>query len=225
MTRMPRTESDKGRRTRAAIADAAIRSFREQGYEATTIRGLADELGMSVGATNYHFRSKNELVEVLYERVQDDHRDAALPRLDGVADLTERLRIVLGAGLDTLAPFHAFAPGFLEAAVSPRSPINPLGADASPARDTTIALFREVVDGASTKLPKDLRELMPEVLLIAWLLVAMFWVYDRSDDQTRTRRLVDRGATLFGLALPLLRMPVLRAPLRQFTELVAEVVR
>ena len=34
--------STKGEQTRAAIAEAALRMFREQGYEATTMRAIAN---------------------------------------------------------------------------------------------------------------------------------------------------------------------------------------
>jgi len=38
--------STKGEQTRAAIAEAALRMFREQGYEATTMRAIAKEVGV-----------------------------------------------------------------------------------------------------------------------------------------------------------------------------------
>ena len=59
----PEQRETKGDRTRLRIRTAALRSFRENGYDATTIRRIADELGMSVGATNYHFPSKNHLIQ------------------------------------------------------------------------------------------------------------------------------------------------------------------
>ena len=88
----------KGERTRERIRSAALRSFRENGYDATTIRGLADELGMSVGATNYHFASKNHLIQELYLDVQERHWAAAQPLLADATELIERLRIVFETG-------------------------------------------------------------------------------------------------------------------------------
>ena len=41
--------STKGEQTRAAIAEAALRMFREQGYEATTMRAIAKEVGVATG--------------------------------------------------------------------------------------------------------------------------------------------------------------------------------
>ena len=46
----------KGERTRERIRSAALRSFRENGYDATTIRGLADaqRLAREWDAAHWH---------------------------------------------------------------------------------------------------------------------------------------------------------------------------
>jgi AcrR family transcriptional regulator len=54
--------STKGEQTRAAIAEAALRMFREQGYEATTMRAIAKEAGVATGNAYYYFDSKEELL-------------------------------------------------------------------------------------------------------------------------------------------------------------------
>ena len=138
----------KGEQTRQRIRTAALRSFRDDGYDATTIRKIAEELGMSVGATNYHFPSKNHLIQELYLDVQEAHRAAAAPLLIDEARLIERLRIVFSTGLDQLTPYHAHAGEFLSAAVSPRSPINPLSTESAEAFAIVEGLFAQAVDGA-----------------------------------------------------------------------------
>jgi AcrR family transcriptional regulator len=213
----------KRERTRTLIRDVALRSFRERGYDQTTIRLIAQEAGVSVGTTNYHFASKNDLVQELYLDVQRAHRDAASPLLANAGDLVERLGIVFRTGLDQLEPYHRFAPEFLSAAVSPRSSINPLAADSAESRDIVVSLFREAVTGARDKLPAEFEDDLPEALMLAHLLLALFWVYDPSHGQQRTRRLLDRGLRLLKISLPLLRVRVLRRPLRELLDLIAEV--
>ncbi len=166
---------------------------------------------MSVGTTNYHFASKNQLVQELYLDVQTAHRAAAEPLLEGEPDLVDRLEIVYRTGLAQLAPYHAHAHEFLAAAVSPRSPINPLSQESAEALAIVASLFADAVQGATS------------ALTLAHLLLALFWVYDTSPDQTRTTTLLTRGLKLLRLALPLARVPVLRAPLRELLALVAEV--
>jgi hypothetical protein len=162
-------------------------------------------------------------VQELYVSVQVQHRDAARPLLASTDELIERLGIVYRTGLAMLEPFHDFAPGFLSAAVSPRSPINPLSADSEPARDIVLGLFREAVTGAKHSLPADFERSLPSALWLGHLQLALFWVYDTSPGQERTLRLLDRGLKLLGLALPLARMPMLRAPMRELLDLVSEV--
>ena len=215
--------STKSERTRERIRSVALRSFLERGYESTTIRRIAEEAGVSVGTTNYHFGSKNQLVQELYLEVQRSHRSAAQPRLGTTDDLIERLGIVYTTGLDQLTPYHSHAPEFLSAAVSPRSPINPLSEESAPALAIVEELFREAVEGAANPLPDEFRTALPHALVLGHLLLALFWVYDSSPGQTRSRALVERGLKLLKFALPLTRMPLFRAPLRELLDLVAEV--
>ena len=62
----------KSARTRSAIIDAALRLFRERGYDATTMRAIATEAGVSVGNAYYYFESKEQLIQGFYDRAQVD---------------------------------------------------------------------------------------------------------------------------------------------------------
>ena len=218
----PATTS-KSERTRAVIRGVAVQSFRERGYDQTTIRLIAQEAGVSVGTTNYHFASKNDLVQELYLDVQQAHRRAVEPLLDTSEDLVERLGMVFRTGIEQLSPYHRFAPEFLSAAVSPRSSLNPLSTDSTESRDIVIGLFAEAVSGAKDTLPAEFHDRLPSALMLGHLLLALFWVYDSSPGQERTQRLLDRGLRLLKLSLPLVRARILRRPLRELLDLIAEV--
>jgi len=214
----------KGERTRARIREVALQSFRERGYDDTTVRLIAEEAGVSLGSTNYHFPSKNHLVQELYLEVTRGFRETAARRMSGTTDLVTRLRIAYTTGLEVLEPYHAFGPGFLAAAVSPRSPLNPLSGESEPALAEAVAVFREAVAGSARHgIPGDIAEELPEALPVGYLLLALFWTYDRSEGQRRTRRLLDGALALLGPALPLLRLPAIRRPVRELLALVAEV--
>jgi AcrR family transcriptional regulator len=47
---------------REQIVRAAARLFRENGYEATTVRDLADAVSMQSGSLFFHFGSKEEIL-------------------------------------------------------------------------------------------------------------------------------------------------------------------
>jgi AcrR family transcriptional regulator len=55
----------KGETTRLAIEDAAIDLFMEQGYHATSMRQIADLVGLALGGIYNHFASKDEIFEAI----------------------------------------------------------------------------------------------------------------------------------------------------------------
>ena len=209
--------------TRARIRDAAIASFRERGYDRTTLRLVADECGLAVGSAYYHFPSKQHLVQELFlDAVERQHADASV-RFAATTDLIERVRIAMTTGLASLEPYSAHAGEFLAAMVTPGSPVNPLSAESGPAREIAIDVFRAAVDGSRQSLPKDVAAALPDALWAAYLLLALVWVSDASPGRAKTAALLERGLRLGGMLLPLLRLPVLRGPIREALGLAAAV--
>jgi AcrR family transcriptional regulator len=208
--------------TRAKITETAIASFRERGYDQTTIRLIADEANISVGNAYYYFPSKNHLVQELYLRVQGDHLKLLANGFAGATDIAKRLEIALLSGLDAIAPYHDSAPGFLAAAISPTSAVSPFGPDAVAPREMAIDVFRQVVDGSTNTIPAALKSQLPELLWLAYMGLTLFWVYDRSPQQTKSRTLASRASKLFGAVLPLARLPFARGPLNELLGLITE---
>jgi AcrR family transcriptional regulator len=205
----------KSESTRTKITDVALASFRERGYEQTTIRLIADEANISVGNAYYYFPTKNHLVQELYLRVQADHRDRVEPLLATTTDLSKRLELAL-------QPYHDSAPGFLAAAISPTSPVSPFGEDAAAPRELAISVFRDVVDGATNSIPADLKRQLPELLWMAYMALALYWVYDTSPGQARSKRLAVRASRFLGTVLPLTRLPFVRGPLGELLDMIRE---
>jgi len=58
---MTKDKLKKGEATRLAIEDAAIELFLKQGYAATSMRQIADEVGLALGGIYNHFSSKEEI--------------------------------------------------------------------------------------------------------------------------------------------------------------------
>jgi AcrR family transcriptional regulator len=51
--------------TRARIQQIAVELFTENGYEATSLREIAERLGVTKAALYYHFKTKDEIIESL----------------------------------------------------------------------------------------------------------------------------------------------------------------
>ena len=88
--------------TRERILDIALDLFTTQGYETTSLREIAEQLGFSKAAIYYHFKSKDDILIALHMRLHalggDTLRnmDPATMTLDGWAgliyELIEQLR-------------------------------------------------------------------------------------------------------------------------------------
>ncbi|WP_327588362.1 TetR/AcrR family transcriptional regulator [Nonomuraea sp. NBC_00507] len=70
----------KGSQTRADIQQAALTLFTERGYDATSMREIAEQIGITKAALYYHFDSKEAIVLSLFQenmRALDDLLDWA----------------------------------------------------------------------------------------------------------------------------------------------------
>jgi AcrR family transcriptional regulator len=224
---MMTTEDDlvetKSARTRSAIIDAALKLFRERGYDATTMRAIAAEAGVSVGNAYYYFDSKERLVQGFYDRAQVDHVAAARPVLDRESDLTARIVGVAEAWLQTMDPYREFAGKFFKNAAEPTSPLSPFSPESSPARAASIELWREVLEGSDARIPKKLRADLPELLWLYFMGIVLFWVYDPTPDAAASRNVAARTAPLVVRAMSLTRLPVMRGMIDDIVALISEI--
>jgi AcrR family transcriptional regulator len=208
--------------TRAAIIEAALRLFRETGYEGTTMRAVAREAGVSTGNAYYYFSSKEELIREFYARNQAEHEAACRAVLAAETGFAPRLRGTVRALIDVLAPYHTFAAKFFKHAAEPSNPLSPFSPESSPARDAALAPYQQVVDGSSLRLDRDLRARLPELLWLYSLGIVMFWVHDTSPGCARTYELIDRTVPLADRLVSLSRLPVLRSTLAEVLSIVED---
>jgi AcrR family transcriptional regulator len=60
-------EQERTRDTRSRLRELALRLFAEQGYEKTSLREIAEQLGVTKAALYYYFKSKEDIVRSLVE--------------------------------------------------------------------------------------------------------------------------------------------------------------
>jgi AcrR family transcriptional regulator len=91
-----------GEITRLQVMDAAERLFASQGPEAVSIRTIAAEAKVSLGAINYHFVTKEKLFEEVFRR-------RVMPINEQRIELLERAKAAAGGKLPSLeAVIEAF---------------------------------------------------------------------------------------------------------------------
>jgi AcrR family transcriptional regulator len=209
-------------RTRSAIIDAALTLFREQGYEATTMRAIAERAGVSVGNAYYYFAAKEHLIQGFYDRAAAQHGEVSAERLEGVTTIEERIETHLAVWFELFEPYRAFAGAFFRNAADPASPLSPFSAESAPARDAAIKLWRQVIDGADFRAPKALRADLPELLWLYQMGLVLFWVHDRSAHAVATRLVVARTVPIVVRAIEVSRLPAMRSMVHDLTALLAD---
>lgn len=216
----PRSET-----TRNRIVEAALRLFQENGYDRTTMRAIAKEAGVSVGNAYYYFDSKEQLVHGFYDRIAELHTQRSAEILATERDFADRLRGVLLCWLEVAGPYHEFGRQFFVNAANPDSPLSPFSPESSLARDTQIALHRQVLEGSDAKIDPALRDDLPELLWLFHMGIVLFWVHDKSPGCARSRRLVERTVPLLDRLASLSRLRILRPVTRDIVRLVKDLLR
>ena len=66
--------------TRERILDAAEELFSENGFDATSVRAITAKAGVHLAAMNYHFGSKDALIQAVFQRrVEPMNRERIRP--------------------------------------------------------------------------------------------------------------------------------------------------
>lgn len=215
-------KAPKSEQTRTLILGTALRLFQERGYDKTTMRAIAQEAGVSVGNAYYYFSSKEHLVQGFYDRLAAEHAEAVRPVLEGDRDLAVRIRGVLLCWLDVAGQYHRFAAQFFKNAADPESPLSPFSPDSLAAREAAVAIQERCLAGSSTRTDPQLAEVLPRLMWLMQMGLVLFWVYDRTENAERSRRLVERTAPIAARAIALSRFRVLRPLVRQIHEVLEE---
>lgn len=204
----------KSERTKERILQAALELFRQDGYEATTMRAVADAAGVSLGNAYYYFASKDQLLQAFYQEVHEAHVAAAMPVLQKKRGLRERLSGVMLAKLAVIEPYHHFSALMFRSAADPRSPLNPFHSVSEPVRREGEQLFAEVLRGSDRRISKDIAARLPTLLWTYSMSMVLYWIHDDSPGRQRTRRFIDHTVDVVVHCIRLASNPFLR-PLRR----------
>jgi AcrR family transcriptional regulator len=199
----------KSEETRARILNAALSVFREHGFERATMRQIAAEADVATGAAYYYFDSKEALVMAFYGRAQLEMRDELEQKLSRAKTLEARLRTIIQEKFDYFAPNRRLL-GALSAHTDPDHPLSPFSEETKSIRDADMLFFEAAVKDSAVKLPKDIQPYLPRLLWMYQMGLILFWVYDKSPEQRRTRALFDQTLKMLLLTLRLVSIPLLR---------------
>jgi AcrR family transcriptional regulator len=200
--------------TRRKIYEAAMEMFREKGFEETTMRDIAAKAGVALGGTYYYFSSKDAIVLAFYHEMQEASRTVVSDALADKKKLKERIRAVLDQRLKLLEPNRKFCAALFRHAPDGGDPLSPFSDETRLIRDAAIEQMRIAVEGGDVKIPADLKPRLPYLLWLYQMALIMFWLYDRSPNQEKTQKLMDKSLGLLVNLLRVSSMPLMR-PLRK----------
>jgi hypothetical protein len=113
-----------------------------------------------------------------------------------------------------LEPNRKFCAALFRHAPDRADPLSPFSEETRLIRDAAIEQMRASMEGGDVKIPSDLKPRLPYLLWLYQMALIMFWLYDRSPDQKRTRRLTDKSLGLLVNLLRISSLPLMR-PLRK----------
>jgi AcrR family transcriptional regulator len=222
MARTSTTTLKKSEETRVRILEAALVLFRQRGFEQTTMREIAKESGVALGGAYYYFDSKDALVMAFYERAQeelDPLLEAALSKTQG---LEARLRAAIEVKLEYFDANRKLL-GALSAHIDPQHPLSPFSQATRTMRERDFDRLAAAIDGAKIRIPDDLRTHLPRVLWLYQMGLLLFWVYDSSPGQTKTRQLFQKTLSIVVNLIKLSSLPLMRPVRKIATELLETV--
>lgn len=186
------------------------------------MRDIARESGVALGAAYYYFDSKDALVMAFYERAQRELDPLLEDALSKTQGLEERLRAVVDVKFNYFAPNRKLM-GALSAHIDPQHPLSPFSEETRAIRERDIAFLSAAVEGAKVRIPDDLKMHLPRVLWLYQMGLLLFWVYDSSPAQTRTRQLFEKSLSIVVNLIKFSILPLMR-PVRKLATDLFEIV-
>jgi len=104
--------------TKSLILDAAEKLFAQEGFHRTSLRAITGEAGVNLAAVNYHFGSKEALLQAVFERRLVPLNEVRMRMLDDVGKRAREegrkpdVRAVLTAFVEPTIRFRESTPGF-----------------------------------------------------------------------------------------------------------------
>jgi AcrR family transcriptional regulator len=210
--------------TRRKIYEAAMELFREKGFEETTMRDIAAKAGVALGGAYYYFSSKDAIVLAFYREMQETSNKPVLHVLAGQKKLKDRIAVVVEKRLDLLAPNRKFCAALFRHAPDGADPLSPFSDETREIRDAAIEQMRIAVEGSDAKIPPDLMPRLPYMLWLYQMALIMFWLYDSSTNQERTKRLLEKSVELLVKLLRLATLPLMKPARTSAIDLLESVV-
>ncbi len=203
-----------GEKTKALILQTALDLFRAGGFEVTTMRDIASAAKVATGAAYYYFPSKEAIVSAYYDEVQRLNGEKVREEWKGKLGLRERLGIAFHSKLQILRDDRPFLGALFRYTGEHGHPLSVFGKGTQLQRSQSMAIFREAMEGAG--LGDEMRQVLPAALWLLHLGMILFFIYDETNGQQKTHKLVDGVLDLLTQAIELTNSAFVRPFVQPF---------
>ena len=214
----PPGQTAQGAAARDRLYATAMGLIAERGYDATTLRDIAKEAGVSVGLLYRYFPSKQAVIIALYEELSADYARQAARMQPG--RWRDRFIFALNTSVHVLRPHRVALRALVPVLVGdPDDGVFAAGTAFS--RQRVQRVFEDAVVGSSDAPRPPLAEALGRLLYLVHLAVLLWWLLDKSPKQRATAALVALTQQLLPSAALSLRLP----PIRRFVIAMDELIR
>lgn len=200
----PPGPTPQGIEARKRLYDTAIGLISERGYEATTLREVADAAGVSVGLLYKYFPSKRSVVLALYDELSAEYASQGARLRPG--RWRERFLFALNTSLHVLSP-HRHALSALVPVLVGDQQDGLFAPSTAFSRIRVQKVFDAAVAGASDAPKPELAGALGRLLYLIHLAVLLWWLLDKSPGQRATTGLVSLLQRALPSAALALRLP------------------
>ena len=201
----------KAEETGRNILDSALELFREKGFDAATMRDIAQRAEVATGAAYYYYPSKEAIVAAFYQRSSEEMQPQMEEALARAKGLEARLRALIGAKLSYFEPNRGVLRSLLRNGADPRHPLSPFSPETAEIRATDMAWFRRILTDSGMRIPRDLEPHLPGLLWFYQMGILFFWVIDESPKQARTAKLLELSSKSVAFLLRVSSLPLMRS--------------
>lgn len=207
----------KGELTRQRILESALLLFESKGYEETTMREIAAEVGSSPGLTYRYFRSKEELVLELYQNLCAELEAYAHELAPG--SLAERFHAMVARQLELMAPHRAALSALFGVTLNSRSKAGVFSEGTVDIRRHGRKTYLEIILGAKDAPKKSQCEDLATVLYGMHLAMVLFWLIDESKQAGRSHLFLAFMRDMLKLIQPVFWLPPISQALARLAAL------
>lgn len=114
--------------------------------------------------------------------------------------------------------------GALSSHVDPEHRLSPFSEQTREMRERDMKFFERALEGSRIKVSTELGRHLPRILWMYQMGLILFWIYDRSPAQSRTRLLVEKSLGIVVRLIKVSEFPLLRPVRRMVVDLVETVM-